>query len=119
MFEYMEMIITIIGLVLSNIIFIAKMFENKNTIKFEQNIGLSLLTLIEEAEKFINYSGQEKKAYVMTRIKEDLLTKNIKFDISKIDQKIEELISLSNVVNAKNRNPKILNKLSEGANIDK
>lgn len=55
----------------------------------------------------------------MTRIKEDLLTKNIKFDISKIDQKIEELISLSNVVNAKNRNPKILNKLSEGANIDK
>nr|WIF88429.1 hypothetical protein QOL21_08300 [Acholeplasma laidlawii] len=60
MFEYMEMIITIIGLVLSNIIFIAKMFENKNTIKFEQNIGLSLLTLIEEAEKFINYSGQEK-----------------------------------------------------------
>ena len=59
----------------------------KNTIKFEQNIGLSLLTLIEEAEKFINYSGQEKKAYVMTRIKEDLLTKNIKFDISKIDQK--------------------------------
>lgn len=35
MFEYMEMIIIIIGLVLLNIIFIVKMFENKNIIKFE------------------------------------------------------------------------------------
>lgn len=115
----MELVITIIGLVCSNIIFIFKTLKNNNTIKFEHNIRLSLLELIEEAEKFINYSGEEKKAYVVTRIKEILLSKKIKIDITEIDNKIEELIKLSKVVNYKKTNPKMLNKLNEGDQIGK
>lgn len=54
------------------------------------------MNLIEEAEKFKNYSGEEKKNYVMTRLKQlfgDAMTDS---DFSVI---IEDLISLSKRVN--------------------
>lgn len=54
------------------------------------------MNLIEEAEKFKNYSGVEKKNYVMTRLKQffgDAMTDS---DFSVI---IEDLISLSKRVN--------------------
>ena len=54
---------------------------------------------MEIAEQFTNYSGEEKKEYVMTRVNQFALENKIKFDSEAVNEKIEELIGLSKKVN--------------------
>lgn len=60
-----------------------------------------LLPYIEKAEKFVNYTGEEKKEYVMTQVNRYALENGIKFDYNVVSSKIEEYIELSKEVNAK------------------
>ena len=55
--------------------------------------------LIEEAEKFIEYSGKEKKEYVMDKIGEYAEELGIKADLQFVSEKIEELVKLTKGVN--------------------
>ena len=117
--EYITIIGTAVSLVASALLFIIRSVKT-NKIKKEMitelNIEKMLLSLIEEAEEFINYSGIEKKTYVITRVKEELLKSKIKFDTNKVSEKIEELINLSNKVNTRNRNSKVLKELGSDSN---
>ena len=61
----------------------------------------AILPYIEQAEKFVHYTGEEKKEYVMTKANQYALEHGIKFDAEYVGGKVEELISLTKEVNAK------------------
>ena len=67
--------------------------------------------LILEAEKFVHYTCQEKKEYVMTKTMQQARDANIKFDEIEASYKIEELVGLTKLVNIKTS--KNLSKLKE------
>lgn len=56
-------------------------------------------SIMQIAENFTNYSGSEKKEYVMTRMNQLAIENGIAFDAKAISDKIEELIQLSKEVN--------------------
>ena len=56
--------------------------------------------LMEIAETFTNYSGEEKKEYVMTKVNQFAIENGIRFDSQAVSNKIEELIGLSKNVNS-------------------
>ena len=49
----------------------------------------------------MNYSGAEKKEYVMTKINQYALENHIKFNQEEISKRIEELVALTKEVNVK------------------
>ena len=61
----------------------------------------ALLPYIEQAESFVNYSGAEKKEYVMTKANRYAIENGMAFDETAVSDKVEELIALSKEVNAK------------------
>lgn len=68
----------------------------------EQKIDIlkkAMLGMMEEAEKFKNYSAEEKKQYVFTRAKEFIIEKKIKFNDSQLSAYVERQIEFSNNVN--------------------
>ncbi|MCL2522933.1 MAG: phage holin, LLH family, partial [Erysipelotrichales bacterium] len=69
----------------------------ENFIKIEE----ALLPFIEEAEKFTQFSGAEKKAYVLMRIAEVAAKQRIKLSSDEIGKKIDELVDLTRKVNVK------------------
>ncbi|MCL2522180.1 MAG: phage holin, LLH family [Erysipelotrichales bacterium] len=70
----------------------------ENFIKIEE----ALLPFIEEAEKFTQFSGAEKKAYVLMRIAEVTAKQRIKLSTDEVSKKIDGLVSLSRNVNVSN-----------------
>ena len=62
-------------------------------------ISNAVLPIICEAEKLSNFTGLEKKAYVMTKATQFALSNKIRFDEEMVSQKIEELINLTRQVN--------------------
>lgn len=78
--------------------FIVALKAKKESLTREK-INDALPSLIEEAEKFIHYSGTEKKEYVLTKINQFAIENNLKFNIQFVSDKIEELVELSKQVN--------------------
>lgn len=100
--EYLTLIITIIGLLTSTITFLLKYIKNtkiKKRLESLNQITNAIIPYIEEAEKYINYSGKEKKAYVITRIKEEMINSKINIEETLLDDKVEELVQLTKQVN--------------------
>ncbi len=98
----LSMSATIIGLIITTITFLSKFVKSAKAKKVAENIveiGNAILPYIEEAEKLIAFSGEEKKAYVMTKANQFAIENNIKFDANKTSEKIDELIALTNRVN--------------------
>lgn len=58
---------------------------------------------VKEAEKFTHYTGEEKKAYVMTLANQYAIKKGIKFNTTKVSNFIEEVVKLSKEVNARDK----------------
>ena len=56
-----------------------------------------------EAEKFINYTGTEKKAYVMVQAKEYALSNNVPFDEETVSQQIDDLIKITKLINRRDK----------------
>lgn len=73
-----------------------RMIKNGRVNKIKNFIRQNVKTLIVEAEKFKNYTGEEKKQYCITRLK--TLSQGI-FDDSELDTMIEEEVALTNSVN--------------------
>lgn len=93
---------TIAGLTLTVITFIFKATKNARAKKrAEQVIRMSdaVMPLIREAERFTSYSGEEKKAYVMTRACQFALMNRIRFDEKFMSAKVEELVALTKQIN--------------------
>lgn len=96
--------VTVLGLLISTLTFLIKSIGNaKAKKKASELLELCnvLLPYIEKAEKFVNYTGEEKKEYVMTQVNRYALENGIKFDYNVVSSKIEEYIELSKEVNAK------------------
>lgn len=105
--ENMEYIVSLAGAALSILAALltiaVKFVKAVNELKAregKEEIGKKLPELIEEAEKFEEYSGAEKKAYVMDKIAEYAEEAGIEADLQYVSEKIEELVELSRQVNA-------------------
>ena len=115
--DYLKIIISFSSICLSLIIllitFIAKNLKNKKA-KIIANQSLNvcniILNLIKKAETFTNYSGDEKKEYVLTKANQYALENNLNYDSKFVSDKIEEFIDLTKNVNVKNHFSFPLNK---------
>lgn len=106
--ENLEIIISVagaaLGLLVTTVTFLSKFIRNAKGKKIAENIikiGNAMIPYIQEAETFLNYSGEEKKQYVMTKANQFAIDNNIPFDAEAVSDKIEELIGLTKQVNVK------------------
>ena len=97
---------TIFGLVITTLTFLTRSILGAKARKVaEQAIKFSeiLMPYVSEAEKFVSYSGAEKKAYVMTKANQFALKYKIAFNEDEVSRKIEELVNLTKQVNISNK----------------
>lgn len=98
---------TALGFVITTLTFLLKFIKNEKAKRIaDRTVKLcdAILPYIKKAETFINYSGEEKKEYVMTKANQYAQKNKLKFDEEFISQKIEELIALTKEVNTKTKN---------------
>lgn len=98
---------TILGLIIAIIICIVRLvktIKSKNQLQDETDLLNAVAPIMEIAEKFTNYSGTEKKEYVLTRINQLAIENGIEYDEQVISDKIEELIKLTKEVNYNKEN---------------
>jgi len=94
----------IVGIVLTVGFFAYRLKRNKKMKKQLENgnkVRAAVMTLICEAEKKSNYSGEEKKDYVMTRANQFCIDNKIKFNAETTDRIIQEIIELTKQVNTR------------------
>lgn len=106
--ENVEWIISLasacLGLIITIATLIAKFAKSTKAKKAAQQtveICNALVPYIEEAEKLTHYTGEEKKAYVMTRIRQYAVNADMKLDENKVSDTVEELVTMSKQVNAR------------------
>lgn len=68
---------------------------------------------IAEAEGFKNYTGAEKKNYVLMCLSDFCKKSNISFDYKKISASIEEILDLTKLVNAREKDKTNLQQIEE------
>jgi len=105
----MEQIITIIsisctalGFLATAVTFITRFVKSvKERKKAQDLIKLcdALAPFIAQAESFLNYSGKEKKEFVLTKANQFAIENKIVFDTKLVNEKIEELVRLTREVN--------------------
>lgn len=76
-----------------------KAIKSKKILQDESDLLNAVAPIMEIAEKFTNYSGAEKKEYVLTRINQLAIENGIKYDSDAVSEKIEQLIQLTKEVN--------------------
>lgn len=102
---YLSFLAPVLGLLCTTAVFLKKFVKNKNLKKVlekTEQITKEIIPCIMEAEKFINYSGEEKKSYVMTKLNQYAIVNNIKFNSEETSRKVEELVTFTKEVNVKN-----------------
>ena len=111
--EYFELILSLVGtclgLLITSSAFIIKFAKNvKAKESAEQTLEIcnAILPYVEQAEKLINFNGEEKKEFVMVKVNQYALKHGIKFDEKEVSDKVEELIALSKNVNFKSESNK-------------
>ncbi len=95
---------TVFSLLLTSIVCWIKAIKSGKQKKLLQNHATfmdAIAPLMELAEKYHNYSGEEKKQFVLTKMNQLAIENNLKFDAEEISNRIEELITLSKEVNNK------------------
>lgn len=104
--ESLREIITIIsaslGLIATIIGFLIPLVKNikaKNKLVAIKKLTSTLQSLIIDAEAFVNFTGTEKKEYVMTKANRFAIENKIPYNETDVSEKIEELICLSKEVN--------------------
>jgi len=99
-------IATAVGFLVTTLTFLLKFIKNAKAKKIAENvitIGNAIIPYIEQAESFINYSGAEKKEFVMTKANQFAINNGIDFDAGLVSAKIEELVKLSKEVNSRDK----------------
>lgn len=104
--ENIKEIITIIsaclGLIATATGFIIPLVKNvkaKNKLTALNRLSTTLQSLIVDAEAFTNFSGEEKKEYVMTKANRYAIENKIPYDEQSVSDKVEEMVALSKEVN--------------------
>ena len=102
---YLSIAATIFGLLVSTLTFLTKFIKCAKAKRIAEEllqITQDIIPFIEEAEKFIHYTGKEKKAYVMTKATQLVINNKMKVNQEKISSTIDELVSLTKQVNIAN-----------------
>lgn len=106
MIDNLKLIISLgapmLGFLSTTIIVLKKYVKNnklRKALEKSEEIINKIIPCVAEAENHLNYSGEEKKEYVMTKINQYAIENGITFDKEVISTKIEELIELSKKVN--------------------
>ncbi len=106
--ENLELLLSLTGtavsLFVTAVVFIAKFASSiRKRKKFlnENDLLNAVVPLMEIAEQHTNYSGEEKKEFVLTKLNQFAIENKINFNSEAVVKRIEELIVLSKKVNAK------------------
>lgn len=104
---------TALGLLITTITFLAKFLQNSKNKKVAEaaqkvaeniiKIGNAVLPFVEKAETFVNYTGAEKKEYVMSQAIKFAVDHNIPFDMELVSNKIEEIVTATKSINARDK----------------
>lgn len=104
--ENIKEIITIasacLGLIATATGFLIPLVKNvkaKNKLTALNKLSTTLQAFIVDAETFTNFSGAEKKEYVMTKANRYAIENKIPYDEQAVSDKVEEIVSLSKEVN--------------------
>lgn len=123
---FLPFLAPILGLLGATLLFLEKFVKNKklkNVLEKAEEVTKNIIPYIMEAEKFINYTGEEKKKYVMTRLNQYAIENNIKFNQIEMSNKIEELVELTKNVNIKSYpitiDEEVIDKTIKNENIEK
>ncbi|HEY8364061.1 MAG TPA: hypothetical protein VIK84_00695 [Haloplasmataceae bacterium] len=104
--EIKEILAIIIPVIIGFIVLVSKLTKSTKLKKLAQNlIEVEKITrdYICNAEKFLNYSGQDKKEWVKTKVNQYCIENDIKYEENVIDDIIENLIVLSKTVNKREK----------------
>jgi hypothetical protein len=108
MIENIEIILsavaTTIGFLTSTVFYIIKYIKaakSKQNSEHHIEIRDVLLGFIIEAEKFASLTGEQKKQYVMDKIRDFAATNNLTYNVDGVSKKIDEIVALAKVVNIK------------------
>ena len=106
--ENLELLLSLIGtavsLFVTTVVFIIKFansIRKRKKFSNENDLLNAVAPLMEIAEQHTNYSGEEKKEFVLTKLNQFAIENKITFNSEAIVKRIEELIVLSKNVNAK------------------
>jgi len=97
---------TALGLLVTAITFIVRFIKSLKEKRLAQDtlkICEALKGFVASAEKFLNYSAQEKKEFALTKANQFAIDNKIPFNAAFIGDKIEELVRLSKQVNVRDK----------------
>jgi len=77
--------------------------DKQETEKKDKTFVQVLQELVMKAEKFLNFSGKEKKAYVIAMAKSKFMELGYDFTEEQIGEKIEDIVALSKSVNQRDK----------------
>lgn len=104
--ENIKEIITIasacLGLIATITGFLIPLVKNvkaKNKLTALNKLTTTLQSFIMDAETFTNFTGAEKKEYVMTKANRYAMENKIPYDEQAVSDKVEDLVALSKEVN--------------------
>ena len=104
--ENIKEIITIasacLGLIATATGFLIPLVKNvkaKNKLTALNKLSTTLQAFIVDAETFTNFTGAEKKEYVMTKANRYAIENKIPYDEQAISDKVEEIVAVSTEVN--------------------
>ena len=104
--EKIELLISLAGIAFSLFVayilcFVKLLRSNRRSKKVKNKSILldSVAPIVEIAEEYEDYSGEEKKEYVLTKVNQFAIENGMEFNEEDVSKKIEELIELSKIVN--------------------
>lgn len=101
--KYAGYAITALAGLLTFLIPFVKSAKAKKALETAKKIAESVQPCIVEAEAFVNYTGEEKKAYVMTKANNFAIANGLEFDADKISTLIDNIVELTKKVNQRDK----------------
>ena len=100
-FSWVGTVLSFLVALLTLVLKLMKVLKDKSITEDREKLVEKLLELVVEAEGRLDYSGKEKKAYVMEKVSEFASREDIEADLEFVSEEIEKLVELSKQVNAR------------------
>lgn len=96
----------VVGLITTATGFLIPLVKNrkaKKALEALNSIAGQIQPLVVEAERFVNYTGAEKKQFVLTKINDFAIKNKIPFDEAAASTLIEEIVATTKQVNMRDK----------------
>ena len=106
-----EVLAIIIPMMIGILVLISKLTKNLKLRKIAENlvkVEKVVFDYVNNAEGFVNYSGNDKKEWVKTKVNQFCITNKITYKDEIIDEIIENYITLSKTVNKRESEKEVL-----------